>query len=1838
MLAGLMIVGSMADSPLLASAASTGESSAIKTETVSDRQTVAENEDAASVDGNSSEESTSLSSESDSSEQLTTEYISSEETEATAVSADPAAGESDTAYAGDSAETTSSDSEDTEDYSDYITVESSEVTLTNSDTIDYLSEEDVAIETTDVPMQTIEVEDTEDKGISLQSTTASEYHILLVLDVSGSMSGTPMTQMKKACNNFIDDILTQEPDAGIGIVTFASNVTDYTFSGSYFTSNRSSLRSVISGLSASGGTAMNAGLKKADEILQSEGASQNIIIQMADGLANEGSSYTSSNARYYGTSYVDPYGNAFTYSSSTRGYCSEVYNTYSAISGLYNIYALGFFHSMSGTDKQFAEVFMNDVQNQASFYEVVNADDLSFSFESIAEDINADYLHMSKDALTLEQGDSEQLDVSFDADYPSSDKMVTWGSSDSSIASVDSSGNVTALAEGSCTITAEAGGYKTTATVTVTAKAAKVATFSVSVKKNTKAPEEDAEYTFANGATITYDGVDYTTGAYGYVMIPEVDTEIQVSLAGYSTKTVTAEQLEESNVIYLEQISENPVINAVWIGSTDALREEVSIDIMKTSSTVLSVDVDWGNSSYGSVKLMQGAGDSLVEESFSGNSLSCVLKDKFDVSSELYVCATNAAGRSIKKKLKIVADSNILNGAGLEIAGSLKITIPSKVPLLGGNNLELDLKKLEKTEMVPFNCSYEDGKVYVSIGVDMAGYSKSQKGKKSESESKGVIPALVKKLKNVKEKAKKKDDSAWDQLKDIKNTYKKYMKKSPVKFGFDADCQVLGFIEGTLDDQGKLQILDSGIIVAPSIGVKWDGQFSVGPVPCYWEAAISGELKAQFNLYANPNAGFVPYGSAELSITGKLGGGLGINKVATVGGGGQANFTPKYVLTQQKKNELTAKIKLNAYFKVQLACLVYTWEPEGLSKTWNIPDSGATTASLDEDDIYDLNQYRLEDLTYLLRTDSSGICLMSADEEDSYAQTVSSFHENSYSLTDPQIVALAENTKLAVWVDYYAQEGQTSIDNNDIHLYYSYYDGSQWSDPAMIEDDGTMDYSPAVAVVNKKAYVIWQDADAQINAEDSADKIAGKMGITAAVFNPASETFTVTALAQNTGYVDTLPQIGGEGDTVVAAWVENTDNNWYGQGNHNNIMTAACQSGSWSDATAYQSGLTAVSGLAADYHAGSQIAYILELDKSLSSATEEDASETEISGLELYVNGKQLTDDTVLDSAPSFVDHILYWYSDGGIKANESLKAEDTVSILGTDVTIESDDYQVVTDGKKKAIIYPSVYQSEDGSSDKDGIANTLNAVYYNSASDSWGSPICMTDGSDYIQGFSAIWEDDDLLLLYDSKEVTGKLEDDMEDPYGSASLLLKTYENRYAVTVDDCLYNPEDIVAGGLLPVTLQVTNSGMAKIDGITVTFRDASGAEISHVNLAQTILSGQDAEFELNYQIRQADIGKKITVECNPMNQTATSTDDNKAVIEASYSNMKINQICWAMNEDGSAKIVAQVYNDGYTSFDNVIVNLYKESPDTENLKSVKINGSFVSMDQQMVSFDVPYEEGASYYVQIQPQDEEYNIGDNADYVTFAYQSTDESRTLTDVEVEKTKTVYNQGDTLTLGDLKVTGSYSDGSKSDLTRSTATSIDVSKVLMSVAGSYNITVTYKDSSKTYSKTIAITVNAVSGSNSSTSATSAGTAAARTGMIGKKITSGTYVYKVLTANTVQLLQASKKTIKTATVASTIKYGGVTYKVTSIAASAFSGYSKLTKVTIGKNVSSIGAKAFYNCKKLKTVTIQSAVIKSMGSKAFNKIYSKAAIKVPAAKKKAYKKLLKKAGVPKTYKLK
>lgn len=140
---------------------------------------------------------------------------------------------------------------------------------------------------------------------------------------------------------------------------------------------------------------------------------------------------------------------------------------------------------------------------------------------------------------------------------------------------------------------------------------------------------------------------------------------------------------------------------------------------------------------------------------------------------------------------------------------------------------------------------------------------------------------------------------------------------------------------------------------------------------------------------------------------------------------------------------------------------------------------------------------------------------------------------------------------------------------------------------------------------------------------------------------------------------------------------------------------------------------------------------------------------------------------------------------------------------------------------------------------------------------------------------------------------------------------------------------------------------------------------------------------------------------------------------------------------------------------------------------------------------------------------------------------------------------------------------------------------------------------------------------------------------------GSVYTVGNYKYKIINnavngKGTVAFAGLAKSVTKVS-VGSTITIKGAKFTIVEISSKALKNKTKVTSVTIGKNIKTIGSEAFSGCKKLKTISISSAKLTKVGSKAFKNIYAKAKIKVPKSKLSKYKKLLKGKGQKSTVKI-
>ncbi|MBR5255149.1 MAG: Ig domain-containing protein [Bacteroidales bacterium] len=203
---------------------------------------------------------------------------------------------------------------------------------------------------------------------------------------------------------------------------------------------------------------------------------------------------------------------------------------------------------------------------------------------------------IDKTSLSLTEGESATLTATVKPDN-ATNKTVSWSSSNSSVATVDAAGKVSAVAEGTATITAKAGEKSATCSVSVTKKA--VAVESITLNKSSL--ELKAGETATLTATVKPDNATNKTVSWSSSnsSVATVDAAGKVSAVAEGTATITAKAGDKTatctvtvkkNVVDVESITLDKTSLELKEGETATLIATVNPDNATNKAVTWSSD------------------------------------------------------------------------------------------------------------------------------------------------------------------------------------------------------------------------------------------------------------------------------------------------------------------------------------------------------------------------------------------------------------------------------------------------------------------------------------------------------------------------------------------------------------------------------------------------------------------------------------------------------------------------------------------------------------------------------------------------------------------------------------------------------------------------------------------------------------------------------------------------------------------------------------------------------------------------------------------------------------------------------------------------------------------------------------------------------------------------------------------------------------------------------------------------------------------------------------------------------------------------------------------------
>lgn len=478
-------------------------------------------------------------------------------------------------------------------------------------------------------------------------------------------------------------------------------------------------------------------------------------------------------------------------------------------------------------------------------------------------------------------------------------------------------------------------------------------------------------------------------------------------------------------------------------------------------------------------------------------------------------------------------------------------TVPEEVPVLGGGEMSLDFGK------VPVVFEKSENQFRFGLGIEN---EKSEKDGKSEEESLLFHdPDTWGSFKKAVEKQK----SNLLKGKNILLKSKSGIASTPLDKS--VETKIYGYIEGTLDD-GKIVSEEGKMVMEISFSAekKWQTMIVVVPVVFTAKAEAGGKFTMELGLdYSNSSV--LCKGEFEFTLPKiRLSAGVGVAYVADISAYGSFTNTLKISDGWGEEPSITDTVSGELGASASLFCFTYEkalWEGEkeiypGNKKKLRTYKRSLTEGMKESDFVIDRD--------YAEKTSE----WMNREEDSGQANQIQVLQKSVYTQANPKIVTLDDGTKLMIFVTDLKERGI----GNHTAVAYSVYNTSEgvWSEPEVVDDDGSADFYPEIATDGTHTFITWADAGKTNFTKDTTiSEMAESCNISVARFDSASKKFVDITSLTNNNYADLRPSIVVKDDMACVTWLANENSDCLKLSGKNEICYALNKNGEWGTAQSY---------------------------------------------------------------------------------------------------------------------------------------------------------------------------------------------------------------------------------------------------------------------------------------------------------------------------------------------------------------------------------------------------------------------------------------------------------------------------------------------------------------------------------------------------------------------------------------------------------------------------------------------------------------------------------------------
>jgi hypothetical protein len=883
----------------------------------------------------------------------------------------------------------------------------------------------------------------------------------------------------------------------------------------------------------------------------------------------------------------------------------------------------------------------------------------------------------------------------------------------------------------------------------------------------------------------------------------------------------------------------------------------------------------------------------------------------------------------------------------LRLGKTVGFTIPEDLPVIGGTELDFNM------DFIPASLSFGKEEFKIAIGVeDVQSVDKNWADfKKTFEEAKGRISDV----KNFRSQMSK---------------FGKKVGKFNVTKKWKPSMDVFGYIEGVMIN--GVPIVNRGSIVF-MVKAEYTNQtqYMLGPVPVYFEIGGGVKLESISEIIRYlPDSGALKLNS-ELKITPRfeIGGGVGVAKVLTVGGSGEAELEFKI---RDMDNYL--KITLTGRLNLKATALFFSAEKTIAQGTWNLYESssgtrGVAPASPDTDfNVYNTDEYSIMSRDYINRPSSwnGGGQKLRGGAANFTNKEMNVLGTNIYPDAQPQLVNYGERQVL-VWV----ADNTERTSSNRTMLVYSVYDKdkNQWSVPAAVDDDGTADFYPQLAQDGNDLYVVWQNSNKTFSDNTTLEEVAGSGEIAVSKFDGETNTFGSAVKLTENNTVDTLPQLAISGGKVYAVWISNNENDIFGVKGKNSIYYSELTDGKWSSPAILCENLNAVPSISAGFIEDAfTVAYALDEDNVL-----ETINDREIYTVRPGSASARLTNNDTLDSSPVFSGFngtgTLYWYTQGNISYLSKLDAVPG-QVFSNSKPGFQDNFKVLAGSNDEtAIIWPNTQK---------GISE-IYATIYDSAKGEWSEAVKISDIGSEILSPNGVFDSNGNFSIVFSK-IT-QLEDDTEQ---TDLCILKVIPS-YNLTVNSVVVDHSRVIPGTELPIDVEIGNKGELAVEEVVVDILDENEIVNSFVMKAG-IKPGETKTVTVSMNLPETIDKKTYSIKVTAVDGDEYDTTDNTKEFVIGYTDVSVQLERYS--EGNTEFVTAHVINLSHVP-SAAVLKVTKGSEDGEVIDTRTIeSGTDMAAFQYKFDKDIlcAGKDSEILYFTVTADKEELYKSDNSKYIAL------------------------------------------------------------------------------------------------------------------------------------------------------------------------------------------------------------------------------------------------------------